>query len=234
MFKPYEVDRHFSDDLDSCIKGATFWDKYDRSVGYYIFVPLSRSPQAIEYNEDSCQWVFIVLNTRTRNWIAMDTVPQAFRLGRQSIKHSTVQAAEVDQEETFEVTEFVEEEKPSNVPSSMITDNIYRSAMSQTMSPLTLAGTATTGSQSQFTGFSRKGKGPMFLPYVLGGGGPSGSGSGGPPGRGPPGGGGGGGPPGSGGFFPLEDLEQQEEVEESWGETPLGSLTGPAVKPTPL
>ena len=34
----------------------------------------------------------------------MDTVPQAFRLGRQSIKHSTVTAAEVDQEETFNVT----------------------------------------------------------------------------------------------------------------------------------
>ena len=54
------------------------------------------------------------------------------------------------------------------------------------MSALTLAGTATTG--SQFTCFSRKGKGPAFLPYVLGGGGPSGSGSG--------------GPPGGGGFFP--------------------------------
>ena len=78
----------------------------------------------------------------------------------------------------------------------MITDNIHHSAMSQTMSALTLAGTATTG--SQFMGFSRKGKGPAFPPYVPGGGGgPSGSGSGGPPG------GGGGGPSGSGGFFPA-------------------------------
>ena len=33
---------------------------------------------------------------------------------------------------------------------------------------------------------------------------------------------------------PPWDLEQQEEVEGSWGETPLGSLMGPAAKPTPL
>ena len=77
--------------------------------------------------------------------------------------------------------------------------------MSQTMSALTLAGTATTRSQDQFMGFSMKGKGPALPPYVPGsGGGPSGSGSGGLPGGGPPGGGGGGGgPPGGGGFFPA-------------------------------
>ena len=127
----------------------------------------------------------------------MDTVPQSFRLGRQSIKQSTVQAAEVDKEETFKVSEQPEEEKTSSIPSSTITDNIHHSAMSQTMAALTLARTATTG--SHFMGFSRKGKGPAFPPYISGGrGGPSGSGSG-----GPPGGGGGGGPPGGGGVFPL-------------------------------
>ena len=82
----------------------------------------------------------------------MDMAPQAFRLGRQSIRHSTVQAAEVDKEETFEVTETFKEEKISNIPSSMITDNINHSAMSQTMAALTLAGTAITGSQP-FIGF---------------------------------------------------------------------------------
>ena len=118
-------------------------------------------------------------------------VPQAFRLGRQSIRHSTVQAVEVDKEESFEVEP--EEEKTSNVPSSMINDNIHHLAMSQTMAALTLARTATTG--GQFMGFSRKGKGPVFPPYVPGsGGGPSGSGLGGPPG---------GGPPGGGGFLPI-------------------------------
>ena len=35
----------------------------------------------------------------------MDTVPQAFRLGRQFIRHSTVQAAEVDHEEVFEASD---------------------------------------------------------------------------------------------------------------------------------
>ena len=75
--------------------------------------------------------------------------------------------------------------------------------MSQTMSALTLARTATTRSHKPFTGFSIKGKGPALPPYVPGGGGgPSGSRSGGPPGGGPPGGGGGG-PPGGGGAFPA-------------------------------
>ena len=76
--------------------------------------------------------------------------------------------------------------------------------MSTTAAALTLAGTATAGTHSQFTGFSRKGKGPAFPPYVPGGGGggPSGSGPGGLPGGGPPGGGGGG-PPGGGGVFPA-------------------------------
>ena len=60
----------------------------------------------------------------------MDMVPQAFRLGRQSIRHSTVQAVKVDPEETFEVTETVEKEKPSNILSSTITDNINHLAMS--------------------------------------------------------------------------------------------------------
>ena len=122
-------------------------------------------------------------------------VPQAFRLGRQSIKHSTVQAVDVDKEEVFEASDQDQQEEPSNVPSSLTTGNIYSPAMSTTAA-LTLAGTATTGTQSLFTGFSRKGKGPMFSPYVSGGGGPSGSGLGGPPG-------GGGGPPVGGGSFPA-------------------------------
>ena len=55
LFKLYKIDRHFSDDLDPHIKGATFWEEYDGSVGYYIFDPLSRSPRAIKYDKDSCQ-----------------------------------------------------------------------------------------------------------------------------------------------------------------------------------
>ena len=65
----------------------------------------------------------------------------------------------------------------------MTTDNVRHLTISQTMAALTLAGTATTG--SQFTGFSRKGKGRLIPPYVpSGGGGPSGSRPGGPPGGG--------------------------------------------------
>ena len=53
QFKPYKVDKHFSDDLDPHVKGAAFWDEYNGSVGYNIFDPLSRSPRAIEYNKDT-------------------------------------------------------------------------------------------------------------------------------------------------------------------------------------
>ena len=108
----------------------------------------------------------------------------------------------VDHEEVFEASDQDTKEEPSNIPSSSTTGNVYSSAMSTTAAALTLAGTATTGTQSQFMGFSRKGKGPSFPPYVPGGGGPSGSGSGGLPGGGPPGGGGGG-LPGGGGAFPA-------------------------------
>ena len=197
-FKLYKVDRHITGDLHPHIKGAAFWDKVDGTERYYVFDHLSRTPLPVKYDEGSHQWVFIAIDTRTRNWIATDTAPQAFRLGRKSIRHSTVWAAEVDKEETFAVE--LKEEKPSNVLSSMITDNNNHLAMSQTMAVLTLAGMATTG--SQFAGFSRKGKGPAFLPYVPGsGGGPSGSGLGGPQGGDPPGGGGG--LPGGGGYFPM-------------------------------
>ena len=165
----YTIDRRYTDNLDPQIKGVIFWDKIDNSVGYYVFDHLSGSSLPIEYDKGSCQWVFIALNTRSRKWIATDTVPQTFRLGRQSIRHSTVQAVEVDKKENLRASETVKEEKTSNVPSSMITDNIHHLAMSQTMAALTLARTATTG--SQFMGFSRKGKGPVFPPYVPGSGG---------------------------------------------------------------
>ena len=77
--------------------------------------------------------------------MATDTVHQSFRLGRESIRHSTVQAAEVDQEETFKVNKDpLKEEKTSHIQSSTTTGNIDHLAISQTMAALTLAGTATT------------------------------------------------------------------------------------------
>ena len=39
-FRPYKIDRRYSDDLDPHIKGATFWDEFDGSLGYYVFDPL--------------------------------------------------------------------------------------------------------------------------------------------------------------------------------------------------
>ena len=66
-FKPYKINRRYTDDLDPCIKEAAFWDEFDGSLGYYVFDPLSRSPRAIKYDEDSRQWVFIILDTMSRD-----------------------------------------------------------------------------------------------------------------------------------------------------------------------
>ena len=124
-------------------------------------------------------------------------------------------------------------EKTSNILSSTITDNIHHLAMSQTMAALTLAGMATTRSHDPFTSFSMKGKGPALPPsglaveedpqavdQVA-----------------------------CQGAHQVEEeeahqevvepslpshLEHQQEVEESLGATPQGSLMGPAAKPTPL
>ena len=134
----------------------------------------------IEYDEDTRQWYFIRQDSRSRRWNAINPVPQSYNLGRQSIHLSHTTAAEVTPEDiTFRTYGepdqdsqcTVEQIKTSNILSSMITDNIYCSEMSQTMSALTLARTATTGSHPQFTGFSMKGKGPALPPYVPGGGG---------------------------------------------------------------
>ena len=62
-FKMYKVDRCTTDNLDQHIKGAAFWDKIDRTEGYYIFDHLSRTPLPVEYNKGSCQWVFIAHST---------------------------------------------------------------------------------------------------------------------------------------------------------------------------
>ena len=168
-----------------------------------MFDVLSQTYLPVEYKEDPHQWYFIRQDSRSRRWNAINPVPQSYNLGRQSIHTSHTTAAEVAPEDiTFRTYGepdqdsqcTVEQIKTSNILSSTITDNLHHSAMSQTMSALTLARMATTRSQDQFMGFSMKGKGPAFPPYIPGsGGGPSGGGSGGPPGRGPPG----------GGFFPA-------------------------------
>ena len=60
-FKPFKIDRRYTDDLDPRIKGATFWDEHQGSVGYHSFDPLSRTPLPIKYDDGLRQWVFIAL-----------------------------------------------------------------------------------------------------------------------------------------------------------------------------
>ena len=223
-FRTFPLKKRTSNDLPPHVKGAATWQDFEDDAGYFILDVLSGTYLPMEYKEDSCQWYFIRQDSRSRKWNAINTVPQSYNLGRQSIHTSHITAAadiapedirigtysEPDQDhqhsmwqQLVDKTVLFNTEKTSNIPSSTTTSNIDRLAMSQTTAALTLAGTATTGSHFD-TGFSWKGKEPALPPYVPGGrGGPSGSRPpGGLPGGGAPGGGGGG-LPGGGGVFPL-------------------------------
>ena len=115
---------------------------------------------------------------QTRNWIATQPIPSTFNLGRQSIKQSTVQAADVD-----------DSEGQSNRPTDHQHHSMATTTQTQTSTAaavLMLAGTQAPTSMPIIWGFggkpsTNKGKGT----------GPpdGGGGSGGPPGGGLPGGG---------------------------------------------
>ena len=155
-----------------------------------VFDTLSQSYLPVEYEVNTRQWYFIRQDTRTRNWIATQPVPSTFNLGRQSIKQSTIQAADVD-----------DSEGQSNHPTDHQHHSMAMTTQTQTSTAaaaLTLAGTQAPTSTPIIWGFRGKpcvdkGKGSRNPP---GGGGGSGS----PPGGGLPGGGfPGGGAPGPGG-----------------------------------
>ena len=208
-FRPFQLKKKTSVDLPLHIKGAVAWHDFEHDSGYFVLDVLSGTYLPIEYEDAEHQWYFICQDSRSRKWNTINTVPQSYNLGRQSIRASHITAAEVAPEDirirtysepdqdnqrnvwqnSVDKEKLFDTEKTSNIPSSTTTGNIHHLAMSQTTEALTLAGTATT---SQFTGFSRKGKERLIPPYIPGGGagGPSGSGPGGPPGGGPPGGGG--------------------------------------------
>ena len=167
-FRSFPLEKRFNNDLPPHIKGAAVWHDFQDNSGYFVFDVLCGTHLPIEYNKDTHQWYFIHQDSRSRKWNAVNTVPQSYNLGRQSIHASHITAAEAQEDITFRTygepdqdsQRTVEQIKTSNILSSTITDNLHSSAMSQTMSALTLAGTATTRSHKLFMGFSIKGKGP--------------------------------------------------------------------------
>ena len=184
-FTSFIIEKREDDDLPQHIKGAARWSEVTDEEGYFVFDTLSQSYLPVEYEANTRQWYFIRQDTRTRNWIATQPVPSTFDLGRQSIKQSAVQAADVD-----------DSEGQSNRP----TDHQHHSMATTTQTStaaaaLTLAGTQAPTSTPIIWGF--RGKPSM---KDKGTGPPSGGGgSGGPPGGGLPGGGfPGGGAPGPG------------------------------------
>ena len=114
------------------IKGAAVWHNFQDDLGYFVFDLLSGTHLPIEYDEDTCQWYFICQDSRSRKWNTINTVPQSYNLGRQSIHTSHITAAEVAPEGiTFRTYGEPDQDqnKSSNVQSSTITDNIHCSAM---------------------------------------------------------------------------------------------------------
>ena len=97
---PFVIERRTENDLPRHIQGSAVWNEIHDKEGYFLFDPLSSSYRAVEYQEDTRQWYFIQQDTKTRNWVATQPVPSSLGLGRQSIKHSTITAANVDEEET--------------------------------------------------------------------------------------------------------------------------------------
>jgi hypothetical protein len=81
-FKPFALERRTDDDLPQHIKGVAVWKEIEDKEGYWVFDILSNTYLAIEYEEATRQWYFIRQDSRTNNWIAVDTVPSTYGLGR--------------------------------------------------------------------------------------------------------------------------------------------------------
>ena len=186
-FKAFALERRTDDDLPQHIKGSALWKEIKDEEGYLVFDTLSNLYLAIEYEEDSAQWYFIQQDSRTGNWVAIDSIPTTFGLGRKVHPVTTV-AVDVDDTEATKGQHHSSYFKTGNIQSSVMT-----STVTTAVAALTLANTSAPSRLAQGFFSKRPGGGP---PSGLGRG-PSGGGAA-PPSM-PPGGGGGGGGGGSGG-----------------------------------
>jgi hypothetical protein len=179
-FKPFTLERRTDDNLPQHIKGVAVWKEIEDEEGYWVFDILSNTYLAIEYEEATRQWYFIRQDSRTNNWVAVDTVPSTYGLERLVHPVTTVAVDADDTEATsgqYQSSYF----KPGNIQSSAMTSTVTTAAAA-----LTLANTSAPSRLAQ-NFFSRR---PGSGPPGGSGGGPFGGGA--PPPI-PPGGGGGGG-----------------------------------------
>jgi hypothetical protein len=184
-FKPFALERRTDDNLPQHIKGVAVWKEIEDEEGYWVFDILSTSYLAVEYEEATRQWYFIRQDSRTNNWVAVDTVPSTYGLGR-SVNPVTTVAIDADDTEATKGQYQSSYFKPGNIQSSAMTSTVTTAAAALTL--------ANTGAPSRLAQnfFSRRAPPPSGG----GGGGPFG---GAPPAVPPGGGGGGGGGSGGGG-----------------------------------
>jgi hypothetical protein len=176
----FALERRTDDDLPQHIKGVAVWKEITDEEGYWVFDILSTSYLTIEYEEATKQWYFIQQDSRTSHWIAVDTVPSTYSLGR-PVKPVTTVAVDADDTEATKGQYQSSYFKPGNIQSLAMTSTVTTAAAA-----LTLANTSAPSRLAQ-NFFSRR---PGSGPPEGSGGGPSGGGA--PPPV-PPGGGGGGG-----------------------------------------
>jgi hypothetical protein len=189
-FKPFILERRTDDNLPQHIKGVAVWKEIEDEEGYWVFDILSNTYLTIEYEETTRQWYFIRQDSRTNNWVAVDTVPSTYGLGR-SVHPVTTVAVDADDTEATSGQYQSSYFKPGNIQSSAMTSTVTTAAAA-----LTLANTSAPSRLAQ-NFFSRR---PGGGPPGGSGGGPSGGGA--PPPV-PPGGSGGGGGGGGAGFPPV-------------------------------
>jgi hypothetical protein len=97
-FKSFILERRTDDDLPQHIKGVAVWKEIEDEEGYWVFDILSNSYLSVEYEEATRQWYFIRQDSRTNNWVAVDTVPSTYGLGR-SVNPVTTVAVDADDTE---------------------------------------------------------------------------------------------------------------------------------------
>ena len=192
----FVIDRRPDNDLPPHIQGAARWLEVRNEEGYWVYNLLNSEYLAVEYKEANDQWYFVSQDSQTHRWVAIDTIPSTYNLGRRK-KPTSVRAAEVEEEEGMNLA------IPANT-----SDAPFRSTMStqtlqaQAATSTTMAGDlASTSRLKPLTTFFKQKKSPgSGLP---GGGNPGNLPAGGgplpplpPPGGGGGAGGGGGGPGG--------------------------------------
>jgi hypothetical protein len=131
-FKPFALERRTDNDLPQHIKGVAVWKEIEDEEGYWVFNILSTSYLAVEYEEATRQWYFIQQDSRTNNWVAVDTVPSTYGLGR-SVNPVTTVAIDADDTEATKGQYQGSYFKTGNIQSSAMTSTVTTAAAALTL-----------------------------------------------------------------------------------------------------